>query len=195
MSERFRSGNPPTGVLAAPALASDLTISVPSGTYTSMGRPSQVFMGQALEKLLVTFVQTGSPEVWTVTRGYDGTAPTAADAGDSIERIYLTDEVVYHPGGTTLTLGTSYTPDAGIKYHFLTTGSSNVTINPPTKTGGAQVGDELRFLIFQGNVARSVTFSTAAGGYNVNGFSVTGTKNTLSSVSFAFNGATWLRQQ
>ncbi len=189
---RFRSANPPTGVLAAPVLASDLTISVPSGTYTSMGRPSQVFLGQALEKLLVTFVQTGSPEVWTVTRGYDGTTPVAADAGESLERIYVESEVVYTPGAATAAIATgtvTYTPDADYKYHFLTVGgNTTLTVAAPTIAGALEPGHELRVLFLITSTALKTQPAFHATYFRSPAFSATLTANSASSISFSYRG-------
>ncbi len=191
---RVNLNSPPGGILSAAATATDTVMQFPAGTYAAMNKPVQMWIG-SVELVNVTAVTGTDPETWSVVRGVDQTAAVPHAAGTTVERTYPLSEVIYHPGGLSLTLGSTYTPDADIKYHFLLTGASNVTVNPPTKSGGAQIGDELRFIITQGNVARSVTFSTAAGGYNVNGFSVTGTKNTISSVSFAYNGTTWIRQQ
>ncbi len=184
---RFIPGSPPVTTLAAAITDTATTLAVPSGAHIAMDRPERVILGSA-ELVDVLSVATGTPETWTITRAVGTTVAQAHDAGTVVERVYTLDEVIYHPGGLSLTLGSTYTPDADIKYHFLQLGgSTKLTINAPTGVN-VQPGQELRLLFLINATALSTQPAFAGAYWRSPAFSASLTANTASSISFVYRG-------
>ncbi len=203
---RFSPGSPPVTTLAAAITDTATTLTVPSGSHTAMDRPERVILGSA-ELVDVLSVATGSPETWTVTRAVGTTVAQGHDVGTVVERVYTLTEVIYNPrvAAVTIPTGTStYTPDAGIKYHHLTLGgSTTLAIGAPT--GTVEPGDELRFTfqITQTALSTQPTWHACYRRYNqgtATQGTVTLTKDTLTGFSFFYRGggiaaaAAWVRQ-
>ncbi len=203
---RFSASNPPSTQLAAAITDVATTLTVPSGSYVAMGKPARVILGSN-EIVTVTAVTTGSPETWTVVRGVETSVAQAHDAGVVVERIYTLNEVIYNPNVAAVTIptGTStYTPDAGIKYHHLTLGGST-TLTMAAPTGTVEPGDELRFTfqITQTALSTQPTWHACYRRYNqgtATQGTVTLTKGTLTGFSLFYRGGgidaadAWVRQ-
>ncbi len=188
---RFSPGSPPVTTLAAAITGAATSLTVPSGSHAAMDGPERVILG-SIELVDVLSVAAGSPETWTVARGVDTTAAQPHDVGTVVERVYTLDEVIYHPQAITTNVPTgnsvTYTPDAGIKYHFLQLGgSTKLTINAPTGVN-VQPGQELRLLFIIGGTALSTQPAFAGAYWRSPAFSASLTANTASSISFTYRG-------
>ncbi len=166
----------------------------------AMNKPVQMWVS-SVELVNVQSVSGSSPELWTVQRGAEGTTAVAHDAGVTVERTYPLSEIIYQPGAIRLTLPTgspTYTPNASIKYHFLslpTTPLDAWTITNPATSLDLEPGSEFRLWIKQPATGRttvqptwgSVYDRTQSGGSAAR--TVATTASSVTSFSFAWDGS------